>query len=135
MLSPQSFLFIAIYDNKIDFVELFLNFEDINVNTCDPASFCIPFMIAVEKNYSKIIDLLIKHPQTNRNMRNTDDESALTIAVRNNRSNIIDLLINDERFDPIESRLNCAFEFSCQNLVHSNCFLCCTFISFNSILS
>ncbi|KAK8894591.1 hypothetical protein M9Y10_023027 [Tritrichomonas musculus] len=114
--STIPFLSIACFDNKIDIVELLLSLDNINVNIYDPSSYFTPLMFALDCSNIEIAKLLIKHPKTNINLRDQNDESALTIAVRNKQKEIIDLLVKDERFDPFESKLSCAFIYSCNEI-------------------
>ena len=98
--------------NDIDFVKYLLQYDEIDVNSYEPANGNTPLIIAVQNNNFDIVKLLIEHPKTDINLMNYYEQTALTIAVITQCNDIIDLLINDEKFDPEESRLDYAFFIS-----------------------
>lgn len=57
----------------------------------------------------EIAELLIKFPKTNINKQNYQKQTALTISVDKNLNHIVELLVNDEKFDPLGSRISYAF--------------------------
>ena len=98
--------------NDIDLVRYLLQFDSIDVNLYEPTKGNTPLIIAVQNNNFDIVKLLIETPKTDINMMNYYDQTALIIAVINHFDNLIDLLLNDDKFDPEESKLNYSFFIS-----------------------
>ncbi|KAK8894590.1 hypothetical protein M9Y10_023026 [Tritrichomonas musculus] len=111
----QSLLICACMHNKVNYIEKLLELG-VNINVYEPEFLSTPLMVSLHENYLELAKIIIKHPKTNINSRNKVQETALTIAVRNKQKEIIDLLVKDERFDPFESKLSCAFTYSCNEI-------------------
>ena len=98
--------------NDINFVQILLKSEEIDVNLYAPVDGNTPLIIALKNNNLEIAELLIKSPHVNINQNNYQQETALVIAASNNLEKMVSLIINHESFDPIESHLNYAFFIS-----------------------
>lgn len=112
----STFLYKACVDNKIEMVEYFLTLDKIDVNKYSCKLGQSPLIGALINCNTKIAEILIKYPKTNINYRDFKNQTALTIAVQKKYSEIVDLLIHDDRFNPIESRLNHALKISTGNI-------------------
>lgn len=86
--------------------------DKVNVNSYAPTDGNTPLIIAIKNDNFEIAILSIDYPQTDINISNFYDETALIIGVKKKLPNIIDLLINDPKFNPNQSRLNYAFYIS-----------------------
>ena len=108
-------LFLNICSNKnidIKLVQIFLNFDDFDINIFSPKNGNTPLISALKEERVDIAELLINDPRTNINMTNYVYESALIIASQKQYVEIVKLLVNNPRFDPIESRADYAFTIS-----------------------
>ena len=124
----STFLNIACQFNDVETVEKLLMIDGIDPNKGD-LEYCqtplmttifqiqrLPQMYFLEGNIQMklqrnmaIIELLIQHPKTNINYKDSQDKSALDYAVDYRYKEIIEILMNNERFDPIESNLDFIF--------------------------
>ncbi|KAK8836260.1 hypothetical protein M9Y10_039892 [Tritrichomonas musculus] len=71
-----------------------------------------PLMIAISNKECvdyEIVKLLIKHPKTNINYLNIDNQSALSIAINYDLYEIVDLIVNDEKFNEKDVNINYFF--------------------------
>lgn len=111
--SNRTPLQIAFDNYSYDIVRILLSNEKVETNILSNDYNYILISVIKQRNI-EIATLLIKHPKTNINIQNNQNpyQTALIEAVILNLDDIIDLLINDQKFDPEESRLNYAFFIS-----------------------
>lgn len=95
-----------------EIISFLVNLEGCDVNFYDTEKGDTALLIAVNRNRFEIAEILIKSPRVNINHNNFNGETALTRAVESNLTRIIDLIVNNEKFDPKESRLDYAFSIS-----------------------
>lgn len=108
-IDKNTLLTFACEINENELVQMILKYDKIDVNSYELDYGNTPLMIAVENNNIELVELLIGIPQTDINMRNFLQQTPLTIAVKKKREKVVPLLVDNERFDPVESRLNYAF--------------------------
>ncbi|KAK8840572.1 hypothetical protein M9Y10_030782 [Tritrichomonas musculus] len=111
-INTDTFLTYACKINEIDLIKILLKSDNIDVNLYDTESGNTPLMIAIENKNSEIAQFLIEFPQTNINLKNYANNTALTLAVNKEMKEIVSLLLNNERFNPTESCINYAFFIS-----------------------
>lgn len=96
--------------NKVDMVKKLLKLPKIDPNK--GMDLKTPLMIAISNKECvdyEIVKLLIKHPKTNINYLNIDNQSALSIAINYDLYEIADLIVNDEKFNEKDVNINYFF--------------------------
>lgn len=102
----HTILTYACMNNYHKLVDNILKHEEIDVNLYESLNGDTPLIISAKQNNADIVKVLLKHPQTNINLQNFDQQTALTIATKNRHRQLVNLIIEDKRFDPNESKLN-----------------------------
>ena len=95
--------------NEIDIIKMLIQNEKVDVNSYAPADGNTPLIISILNNHIEVAKLLIECERTNLNMRNYENDTALTLAVRKKLPELVDIIISNKKFDPFESNLDLAF--------------------------
>lgn len=106
----------ACESNDIDLLKCLIDTNKVDVNSKCPSDGNTPLMVAIDRSNIECAEMLIKHPQTNINLKNHKNKTALVLAVARNLETIITLLINDPKFDPVESCLDYSIYISNLNI-------------------
>ncbi|KAJ3536445.1 hypothetical protein NM208_g6710 [Fusarium decemcellulare] len=74
-------LYVAVWRNNMEAVKLLLTLDGVDPNAEGDRGRYTPLMLAAHEEYSEdIVDVLLRHPKTNREAKNRDGQTALSIA-------------------------------------------------------
>jgi ankyrin repeat protein len=82
-------------DNTI--INVSVNLKTLNGNTCYKESTAL--IIAAQRGYDKIVELLISSDEIDINSINADGDTALILASRNGHSKVVQLLVEDDTIE------------------------------------
>lgn len=80
------------------FVKFLLSFPEIDVNNTDTiVAYKNPLLIACEKDYNEIFDVLIQHPDIDVNITDSSEDTPLSIAVSHNNIHMVEELLKNPK--------------------------------------